>query len=183
MNAYSRWATMVLLAATLTTGSVVTYAAESHTDGHSDSGHTDGKKGPKYMGGGNKGGSHSSSAHKGGSSHNDSSEGGSKSTERKIFHGNSGGHDEASTAAGHESSGTALTHCSFIRCSTQGTRFVCPFFVPPPDTHCLRLMPAGHTPDTPAAYDAFHRPARTARYAIAACRVTFHFQFFKGIRL
>lgn len=110
MNAYSRWTTMVLLAAALTTGSVVTYAAESHTDGHSDSGHSDGKKGPKYMGGGNKGGSHSSSAHKGGSSHHDSSEGGSKSTESKIFHGKSGGHDEASTEAGHESSGTEHTH-------------------------------------------------------------------------
>src|SRR3569832_3000136 len=121
MNAYSRWATMVLLAATLTTGSVVTYAAESHTDGHSDSGHSDGKKGPKYMGGGNKGGSHSSSAHKGGSSHHDSSEGGRKSTESKIFHGNSGGHDAARTAAGHEGSGTEHTHRSLIRWSTNGT--------------------------------------------------------------
>ena len=110
MNAYSKWATLVLLAAGLATGSVLTYAADSHTDSHSDSGHSDGKKGPKYMGGGNKGGSHSSSAHKGGSSHHDSSEGGSKSTESKIFHGQSGGHDEASAEAGHESSGTEHSH-------------------------------------------------------------------------
>src|SRR3569832_115448 len=121
MNAYSRWATMVLLAATLTTGSVVTYAAESHTDGHSDSGHSDGKKGPKYMGGGNKGGSHSSRAHKGGRTHHDSSEGGSKSTESMIFHANPGGHDEASTEAVLESSGTEHSHFSLIRSSTQGT--------------------------------------------------------------
>src|SRR5512143_4018984 len=108
MNAYSKWATMVLLAAGLATGSVTAYAA--HDEGGESSGHTGGKKGPKYMGGGDRGSSHSSSAHKGGSSHHDSSEGGSKSTESKIFHGKSGGHDEASAEAGHESGGTEHTH-------------------------------------------------------------------------
>ena len=108
MNAYSKWATMVLLAAGLATGSVAAYAA--HDEGGDSGGHTDGKKGPKYMGGGNKGSSHSSASHKGGSSHHDSSEGGSKSTESKIFHGQSGSHDEGSTEAGHESSGTEHSH-------------------------------------------------------------------------
>jgi len=98
MNAYSKWATMVLLAAGLATGSVAAYAA--HDEGGDSGGHTDGKKGPKYMGGGNKGSSHSSASHKGGS----------KSTESKIFHGKSGGHDEASTEAGHEDGGTEHTH-------------------------------------------------------------------------
>lgn len=108
MNAYSKWATVLMLAAGLTMGSVAAYA--THDEGGESSGHSGGKKGPKYMGGGNKGGSHSSSSHKGGSSHHDSSEGGSKSTESKIFHGQSGGHDEASTEAGHEDGGTEHTH-------------------------------------------------------------------------
>ncbi|MBC2730471.1 hypothetical protein [Thiobacillus sp.] len=108
MHAYSKWATAVLLAAGLTVGIAASYAAESHTDGHS-SGESGGKgKGPKYMGG-DRGSSHSSESHKGGSAHHDSSGGGSKSTESKIFHGKSGGHDEASTEAGHES-GTEHTH-------------------------------------------------------------------------
>jgi hypothetical protein len=100
MNAYSKWATMVLLAAGLATGSVAAYAA--HDEG-GESGHSDGKKGPKYMGGGDKGSSHSSSSHKGGSSHHDSSEGGSKSTESKIFHGNSGSHEDGGTEHTHYS--------------------------------------------------------------------------------
>ena len=108
MNAYSKWATMVLLAAGLAAGSVTAYAA--HDEGGESSGHTGGKKGPKYMGGGDKGSSHTSSSHKGGSSHHDSSEGGSKSTESKIFHGKSGGHEEGGTDGGHEDGGTEHTH-------------------------------------------------------------------------
>ena len=61
MNAYSKWATVVLLAAGLATGSVGSHT-RPHDEGGESSGHSDGKKGPKYMGGGNKGGSHSSSA-------------------------------------------------------------------------------------------------------------------------
>jgi hypothetical protein len=98
MHAYSKWATMVLLAAGLATGSAASYAADSHTD----SGHSSGKKGPKYMGGSDR--SHSSAAHKGGSSHHDSAEGGSKSLEDKIFHGKSGGSE------GHEEGGTETEH-------------------------------------------------------------------------
>ncbi|MDP1928004.1 MAG: hypothetical protein Q8K62_05775 [Thiobacillus sp.] len=68
MNAYSKWATITLLAAGLATGTATAYAADSHDDSHS-SGHTSGGKGkgPKYMGG-DRGSSHGSSAHKGGSS-------------------------------------------------------------------------------------------------------------------
>lgn len=93
MHAYSKWATIVLLAAGLATGSVAALAA--HTEGESDSGHS--KKGPKYMGGGEHGSGHNSSSHKGGSSHHDSSEGGSKSTEEKVFHGKPGGHETSHT--------------------------------------------------------------------------------------
>jgi hypothetical protein len=103
MNAYSKWATIVLLSAGLATGSVIAYAADSHDDGHS-SGHTSGGKGkgPKYMGG-DRGTAHTSSSHKGGSSHHESSTGGSKSVESKVFHGKSG-------AGGHEDEGTEHSH-------------------------------------------------------------------------
>jgi hypothetical protein len=101
MHAYSKWATILLLAAGLATANVATYAADSHDDGHS-SGHTGGGKGkgPKYMGG-DRGSSHSSSSHKGGSSHHDSSSGGSKSVEGKIFHAKSGGHEDEGTEHSH----------------------------------------------------------------------------------
>ena len=103
MHAYSKWATMVLLAAGLATGSVATYAA--HDEGGESSGHSGGKgKGPKYMGGGDHGGGHSSSSHKGGSAHHDSSEGGSKAVEDKIFHGGSGGHESSEEGEGTEHS-------------------------------------------------------------------------------
>ena len=108
MHAYSKWATVVLLAAGLTVGSVATYAA--HDEGGESSGHSGGKgKGPKYMGG-DRGSSHSSESHKGGSAHHDSSAGGSKSVEGKIFHGKSGGHDEGGTDGSHDDGGTEHTH-------------------------------------------------------------------------
>src|SRR5512138_2287382 len=110
MHAYSKWATIALLAAGLATGSVTTFAA--HTEGESGSSHS--KKGPKYMGGGEHGSGHNSSSHKGGSSHHDSSEGGSKSTEEKGVHGKSGGHETSHTDGGTETShtdgGTEHTH-------------------------------------------------------------------------
>lgn len=99
MNAWGKCAATVLLAAGLAAGSAVVYAA--HDEGGASSGHSDGKKGPKYMGGGNKGGSHSSASHKGGSAHHDSSEGGSKSTEDKIFHDKAGGHGGVTTESDH----------------------------------------------------------------------------------
>ena len=77
----------------------------AHDEGGESSGHSGGKKGPKYMGG-NSDRSHSSASHKGGTSHHDSSEGGSKSTEDKVFHGKSGGGEDG----GHEDSGTEHTH-------------------------------------------------------------------------
>jgi hypothetical protein len=104
MHAYSRWATVMVLAAGLTMGVVASHAAETHTDGHS-SGESGGKgKGPKYMGG-DRGSSHSSESHKGGSAHHDSSGGGSKSVESKIFHGKSG-----EEGGSHEDAGTEHTH-------------------------------------------------------------------------
>lgn len=109
MNAYSKWATITLLAAGLATGTAAAYAAHDE-GGESSSGHSGGKgKGPKYMGG-DRGSSHGSSAHKGGSSHHDGSAGGSKSAESKIFHGKSGGHDEGGTDGGHVDGGTEHTH-------------------------------------------------------------------------
>jgi hypothetical protein len=100
MHAYSKWATMGLLAAGLAMGSVATYAA--HDEGGESSGHSGGKgKGPKYMGGGDHGGSHSSSSHKGGSAHHDSSEGGSKALEDKIFHDGSVGNEPSRADAGY----------------------------------------------------------------------------------
>ncbi len=104
MHAYSKWAALALLAAGLATGGTAGYAADSHTDSHSP-GHTSGekgKRGPKYMGGGDR--SHSSAAHKGGSSHHDSAEGGSESMESKVFHGKPGGHET------HEEDGTETEH-------------------------------------------------------------------------
>lgn len=57
------------------------------TDHHSgSSGHSGGKKGPKYMGG-QKGESHSDEAHSGGPHQGGPSRGGSKHTEDKVFHG------------------------------------------------------------------------------------------------
>ena len=86
MNAYSKWATMVLLTTGLATGIAASYAAESPSGGHSSSGESESGskgKGPMYRGG-NSDRSHSSAAHKGGSSHHDSSEGGSKSVGLNI---------------------------------------------------------------------------------------------------
>ncbi|UCH47393.1 MAG: hypothetical protein JSU95_15125 [Betaproteobacteria bacterium] len=91
---------VVLAIAVLPVSSVTGYAQhDDHgTDHHSgSSGHSGGKKGPKYMGG-QKGESHSHEGHTGGPHRGGPTRGGSKHTEDKIFHGHEDHEDGDPTA-------------------------------------------------------------------------------------